>query len=175
MDITREIYWNIGNGVEVRMSMFLLVLIAVAIFLWGAYQRIRVYRQAHTFNRTDKPSQRLVKLFSNAILQTRVMASSGAGLVHSLFFWGFLLLFLGTCLIALQEYLAEPLWGVRFLAGTPYKYYSLILDIAGLLSLLMLAALSVRRYLIRPTGLVSQPDDAVFLGLLLEQIVLVLI
>ena len=55
---------------------------------------------------------------------------------------------------------------MKFLTGTFYKIFSLVLDTAGLVAILMLAGLLVRRYLVRPEGLKTTRDDAIMHGLL---------
>jgi Fe-S oxidoreductase/nitrate reductase gamma subunit len=90
----------------------------------------------------------------------------GPGTAHGLFFWGFFLLFLGTCLIFLQADFTDLLFDIQLLKGTFYLWFSLILDLAGLMCLLMLAGLLVRHYIIQPRELDSKVDDAVMHGLL---------
>ena len=88
----------------------------------------------------------------------------GPGTAHGLFFWGFFLLFLGTCLIFLQADFTDLLFDIQLLKGTFYLWFSLILDLAGLMCLLMLAGLLVRRYIIQPRELDSKVDAAVMHG-----------
>ena len=94
------------------------------------------------------------------------MRVPGAGTAHGLFFWGFFLLFVGTCLIVVQADFTDLLFGVKFLKGTFYKLFSLVLDLAGLVAIVMLVGLFVRRYLVRPKGLETKSDDALMHGLL---------
>ncbi|MFZ2948241.1 MAG: heterodisulfide reductase-related iron-sulfur binding cluster, partial [Desulfuromonadaceae bacterium] len=90
----------------------------------------------------------------------------GPGYAHGLFFWGFALLFVGTILVAAQADFTDLLFGYRFLNGDFYKYFSLVLDLAGLAAMVMLLGLFVRRYLVRPKGLETNRDDAIMHGLL---------
>jgi len=90
----------------------------------------------------------------------------GPGVAHGLFFWGFFLLFLGTCLIVVQADFTDLLFGVKFLKGTFYKLFSVVLDLAGLVAIVMLFGLFIRRYLVRPAGLETKRDDAIMHGLL---------
>jgi Fe-S oxidoreductase/nitrate reductase gamma subunit len=99
-------------------------------------------------------------------LQAKVLVVRGPGMAHALFFWGFLLLFIGTCLIVIQADFTDLFFGVKFLKGTFYLLFSIVLDLAGLAAIVMLAGLFVRRYLVRPEGLDSKKDDAVMHGLL---------
>ncbi|MFO7982295.1 MAG: heterodisulfide reductase-related iron-sulfur binding cluster [Desulfuromonadales bacterium] len=166
MEFTREIYWNIGSGAGTLIPMYLLTFVAVAVLVRGFWQRIKVYRQGRPLDRTDDPGARLRGLLGNALGQVKVLRVKGPGSLHSLFFWGFFLLFIGTCLIVLQADFTDPLFGVKFLKGTFYKLFSVTLDLAGLVALVMLGGLFVRRYFVRPEGLDTTRDDAIMHGLL---------
>ncbi|WP_027714853.1 heterodisulfide reductase-related iron-sulfur binding cluster [Desulfuromonas sp. TF] len=166
MEFTREIYWNIGGGAGTLVPMYLLTIMAVAVFVRGFWLRIKVYRQGQPLSRIDDPGSRTVELVRNALGQVKVLRGKGPGSLHSLFFWSFFLLFIGTCLIVVQADFADPIFGVRFLKGSFYKLFSVVLDLAGLLALVMMLGLFVRRYLVRPAGLETKKDDALMHGLL---------
>jgi Fe-S oxidoreductase/nitrate reductase gamma subunit len=171
MEFTREIYWNIGHGAAVLIPMYAFTAAALAVLAWGFWQRIKVYRQGKVLNRTDDLPARIAGLLQGVLLQSKVLRVKGPGWAHGLFFWGFFLLFIGTCLIVLQADFTDPLFGVQFLKGTVYKLFSLVLDLAGLVAILMLLGLLVRRYLVRPKGLETGRDDALMHGLLLAILV----
>ena len=44
MELTREIYWNVGNGAATLVPMYLLLAVALTILAWGGWQRVKVYR-----------------------------------------------------------------------------------------------------------------------------------
>ncbi|PLX80615.1 MAG: electron transporter [Desulfuromonas sp.] len=167
MELTREIYWNIGGDAATLIPMYLLLLVAVAVMARGIWQRILVYRLGKPLDRTDDLPKRLVEGLGQVLAQKGVMRVPGAGTAHGLFFFGFFLLFLGTCLIVLQADLTDPLFGIKFLKGRFYLFYSLILDVAGAVAILMLSGLFVRRYLLKPEGLETRKEDAVIHGLLM--------
>jgi Fe-S oxidoreductase/nitrate reductase gamma subunit len=167
MEFTREIYWNVGHGAATLVPMYLLVIVALAILIYGFRQRIEVYRQGLPLNRTDSLGERIIGMLKNVLLQKKVTRVAWPGLLHGLFFWGFFLLLIGTTLIVVQADFTDLFFDYRFLTGTFYKLFSVTLDIAGLVAILMLAGLLVRRYILRPEGLVTKPDDAIMHGLLL--------
>jgi Fe-S oxidoreductase/nitrate reductase gamma subunit len=164
MEATREIYWNVGHGV--LWPMYLLTFAALGVCLVWFRRRLPVYRQGRPLLRTDRPGERIVNALRGVLLQGKVLRQKGAGTAHSLFFWGFVLLLIGTLLIFVQADISDPLFGVHFLRGTFYRYFSLVLDLAGVAALLMLGGLFVRRYLVRPAGLESGRDDLLMHGLL---------
>jgi Fe-S oxidoreductase/nitrate reductase gamma subunit len=157
MEATREIYWNVGHGVV--LPMYLITLVAFAICGYGFYKRIEVYRQGKPLNRLDNLGERLALFVKNLLGQLKVLRVSAPGIPHALFFWGFVLLFIGTLLVMLQADFSKPLFDVVILKGNFYRGYSLVLDLAGAITLAMLFGLSLRRFLIRPEGLKITRDD----------------
>jgi Fe-S oxidoreductase/nitrate reductase gamma subunit len=147
--------------------MYLLVLATFCVLAWGAWQRIKVYRLGRALQRFDDLPGRLSHALYQVLGQVRVTRVAGAGTAHGLFFWGFLLLFIGTCLIGLQADFTDPLFGLKFLKGRFYLLFSLVLDIAGAVAICMLAGLFVRRYLLKPAGLETRREDALIHGLLM--------
>ena len=157
MEATREIYWNVGHGVT--GVMYLLTVIALGLFGWGFYRRLPVYRQGGALDRLDNPAARVGLFLKEVFGQLRVLLVWRPGLLHALFFWGFLLLFIGTLLIMLQADLTDPLFSVRFLAGNFYLVFKLVLNGAGLFAIAALVGFAVRRFMIKPKGLQTGKDD----------------
>ena len=166
MEFTREIYWNVGHGVTTLLPMYLLTLASIAVLVNAFMKRVKVYKQGQAVDRLDQLPLRIINLAKGVLLQSKVLRVKGPGLAHGLFFWGFFLLFIGTCLIVVQADFTDLLFGVKFLKGNFYLLFSLVLDIAGLVAIVMLGGLLVRRYLVRPAGLETKRDDAIMHGLL---------
>ncbi|MBM9535955.1 heterodisulfide reductase-related iron-sulfur binding cluster [Desulfobulbus alkaliphilus] len=167
MEFTREIYWNVGQGFTTLGPMYFLVLVTLSVFVYGFIRRWRVYRLGQPLNRTDHRGARLKSMLSHVLLQTKVLRVQGPGTMHALFFWSFFILFLGTILIVLQADFTDLFFDVVFLKGNFYKFFSLTLDLAGLVALCMVAGLMIRRYLLRPPGLITGRDDLIMHLLLL--------
>ncbi|MCB7128798.1 MAG: 4Fe-4S dicluster domain-containing protein, partial [Candidatus Brocadiales bacterium] len=85
-----------------------------------------------------------------------------SGVTHALMFFGFTVLFIGTCLIALQLHL-----GWKILYGNFYLCYSFTLDVFGALFLVGVLLAAYRHYLSGEEFLENRRDDAIVLGLLL--------
>jgi Fe-S oxidoreductase/nitrate reductase gamma subunit len=151
--------------------MYLLAFAAIGVLVWGFWQRAKVYRLGKPVDRTDDLPQRMADLAKAALGQLRVVRVPGAGTAHGFFFWAFAILFLGTLLIMAQADFTDLLFDVRFLTGPFYLGFSLVLDIAGAVAIVMLLGLGVRRYLVRPAGLETKKDDALMHGLLLAILV----
>jgi len=167
MEYTREIYWNVGHGAGTLVPMYLLSFAAVAILVYVFLKRLKIYQQGQPLDRTDQLPLRVTTMVKNVLLQSKVLNVRGPGLAHALFFWGFFILFLGTCLIVLQADFTDLFFGIKFLKGSFYLFFSLILDIAGLIAIIMLLGLLGRRLIVRPAGLETTKDDYIMHGLLL--------
>lgn len=166
MEFTREIYWNVGHGFLTLGPMYLLAFSAIGFLVYGFVQRVKVYKKGQPLERTDQPVVRVIDAIKIALLQSKVTRVRWPGLFHGLFFWGFGLLFIGTTIIVIQADFTDLLFGVKFLKGTFYKLFSVVLDIAGLVAVIMLGALLIRRYFLRPQGLETKWDDGVMHGLM---------
>ncbi|MCP3177710.1 (Fe-S)-binding protein [Desulfuromonas sp. KJ2020] len=164
MEATREIYWNVGHGVV--LPMYLLALAAFGLLAWGVRQRLAHWRQGKALNRFDRPQERLRRMVAEVLAQKKVARVREGGVYHALFFWGFAILFAGTLLVMLQADLLTPVFEVNLLQGGFYLIFSLALDLAGALAILMLAGLFVRRFLVKPAGLETKPEDLWLHGLL---------
>jgi Fe-S oxidoreductase/nitrate reductase gamma subunit len=165
MGATREIYWNVGHGVV--LPMYLLALAAFGILAWGFWKRLPVWRQGMPLDRFDRYDDRIRRMISEIFSQSKIYRVTDGGIFHSLFFWSFLILFAGTMIIMLQADVITPLLHTNLLSGEFYKVFSLTLDLAGIVSLLMLAGLCIRRFIIRPKGLEIVSNDYLVLPLLI--------
>ncbi len=166
---TREIYWNI-QGV---WMMYLLFVVALATFAYGARRQYKLIAAGRPESRFDHPGERWKGILLQALIQMRGLSDRYSGTMHLLFFWGFIVLTLGTMVVFLQADL-----GIRIMHGWFYLVFqSLILDLVGLLAIVGLLMAAVKRYLLRPDRLVNPPrlrtllDDGVILGLLLAILV----
>ena len=166
MELTREIYWNVGHGSTTLVPMYILTLTAVVVLLRVFVVRIKIYKQGKPVERFDQRSVRIIAMLKAVLLQSKVIRVKGPGLAHGLFFWSFFLLFLGTCLIVVQADFTDLFFGIKFLKGNFYLLFSVVLDLAGLVAIAMLGGLLARRYIVRPEGLESKPDDVIMHGLL---------
>ena len=166
MEFTREIYWNVGHGPLTLIPMYVLAIGAMVFLVKSFLTRSRVYKQGRDLNRFDDPGARIAHMLKSVILQKKVVQGGGAGTFHGLFFWAFLVLVVGTTLVFIQADFTDPLFDLVFLRGGFYLFFSLALDLAGLTALVMLGALFVRRYVVKPEGLETKKDDAIMHGLL---------
>lgn len=140
---TREIYWNIpSTGVVV---MYLLAAVALAVFLYGVYRHLRMWRQGRPVARLHPVGPRLAAVLRHVAAHGRLLADRVAGLYHLALFWGFVFLFAGTTVVFIHQDL-----GVRIMQGRFYLYFqSAALDLMGLAATVGVAAALVMRYVVR--------------------------
>ena len=152
--IGREILWNLPHAAATIMYALFGVVVFIAV--WGLWQRVSAYRQGRPEreNRLDDIRGRLRDTLRLALGQERVLKRKFGGLVHLCIYSAFIVLFIVTCLVAVEYDL-----GVMILDGDFYIVFKLFAETFGLLLLLGVAGALVRRHLFRPEGLTRDPDD----------------
>ena len=123
----------------------------VAIFAFGVARLVLKYRRGR---RTETRRQaapagcpRRAIVFTHSWIRRRDPLS---GLAHLFVFYGFLVLFVGTAILAFQDDFAEPRPRLRLLDGWFYLGYSLFLDVFGVTLVVGLTLLAVKRGALRP-------------------------
>jgi Fe-S oxidoreductase/nitrate reductase gamma subunit len=159
--IGREILWNLPHTAAIIMyALFGVVLLVIA---WGVYRRVEAYRLGRTEreNRFDDLRGRLRDAVRLALGQERVLHRKFGGLVHLCIFSAFIVLFIVTCLVAVEYDL-----GFRILDGNFYIVFKLFAETFGAVMLLGVAGALVRRIVFRPPGLTRENDDTLQLLLI---------
>jgi Fe-S oxidoreductase len=169
VEAIREIYWNI-NPTFGQLLIYLLAIAGTLYATRGLVRDIARWRRGRPTYRADKLAARLLELGSQVFGQKRVLRDRKPGLMHALIFFGFLALFIGTEIIAVEEDFTVPLIGEqrgKILVGTFYQSYEFILDALGLVFVAGLTWAFVRRYRHRPERLDNRRTDLWVLGALL--------
>lgn len=159
---TRMIYWNVEGA---ALVMYLLLVPTTAIFVWGIWRRLKLWRIGKPEARLDQIPRRIGLVLKHAVLQMRLAQNPVAGFFHILFSWGFVVLFIGTLVVMVEADLRIPIMRGKF-----YLYFqSLTLDLFGFGAMVGVAVAWVRRALFKPRALVayqkqSLMDDWIFLA-----------
>ena len=137
-------FWMIG-----------LTALAVAIFGYGIWQMIHVWRMGRSWKPADWKVglKRLVSALGTHRKFKREMLPDGkdkSGSNHSWVFFGMVVLFIGTTLAAIDMDLFELVLEAKLLEGTGYLWYEAILDLGGLVFILGLIYMILRRYRQKP-------------------------
>jgi Fe-S oxidoreductase len=128
-----------------------LIAVSVAIFLFGIVRLALKYRRG-------RPHERIESRVERAKNAVRIVATHAwirrrdplAGLGHLLVFYGFLVLFAGTAILAFQDDFANPVLSFDFWHGWFYLGYSLFLDLFGAGLVVGLSIFAVKRGILRP-------------------------
>jgi Fe-S oxidoreductase/nitrate reductase gamma subunit len=151
-----------GNVPDVVVVIFY---VGVAGFVWLTFHllalRSRSWLQGRTDTRWGDWRRRITRLIAGLRMET-LMRDRRMGVIHSLIYYGFIVLFLGTVTLEIDHLLPSNL---KFLHGGFYQGYSAVLDLASLVYLGGLALAATNRYGMRPWRLKSKtkPEDAVIL------------
>lgn len=132
--LTREIFGNVPEGSKILF--YLLSLVSLGVFVWGVVRRARLWLRGKRDPRPVEWRAALGHLGRLVLLQRRVRGRGAASTAHILLFGGFVVLTLGTTLIAIEHGLAwllgrgpqEPV----FHKGLYFAIYEPVLELAGL-------------------------------------------
>ncbi len=140
---TREIFRNFPLFLEI--AFYLIAFASMAVFFYGFYRRYKKYRKGRDAERFDQ----LLARFGKA---AKIMADNStifkrdkyAGFAHLLIFWGFIILMIGTAIVALDHDLLRFM-DIHILRGKFYLIFSLVLDVFGVLFIIGLVLMMLRR------------------------------
>jgi Fe-S oxidoreductase/nitrate reductase gamma subunit len=165
--LTREIFGNISHGSQ--YAFYVLAAVACGVFAYGVRRRMRVWQRGQKTGQPFSWQQLTSRLLRDVIGQQRIWGRGAASLAHALLFFGFLTLFVGTTLIAI-EHLASLLAGRPpnqpvFHKGWYFAVYELTMDAGGTALIVGCAMFAWRRT--RPGGSFARSAaDWLILGLL---------
>jgi Fe-S oxidoreductase len=159
-EVTRVLFQDFSAG-AVR-AFYAVGYAAIAVFLYGVYAQVRKYRRGAPagvpLNLLPRFGSMLRIVLNHRMIKRR---DRQAGEAHRSIFYGFVLLFIGTATITLDYDIMGPLFGVHFWHGDFYLWFSLVLDVAGVLMIWGLLYMMIRRGWIRPPKLdYARPDRA---------------
>src|SRR3954454_25381282 len=157
---TRPGLWHVSTGLEVLW--YTLAVLSVFVFAYGVARPIVKYRRGRALwlpPRSELPGRLkdgARTLFSHSSIARR---DPLAGWAHRGTFYGFLVLFAGTVILAIDTDVVHLIFGASYFKGTFYLIYSVVLDLFGLALVGGLAVMMVRRGILRPKKLdYARPD-----------------
>ena len=154
MEATRQLYWNTGG----KGAMYLFALIAFVIFLVGIIKKIRRWQRGRPIGYDDL-GLRFKTFFSAIIKHDRgVFRGTFRRFMHLGVFYGFLILTIGTLVIAIQDQFGIPLF-----YGKKYLILSLLMDLFGLIAMIGIGMAAYKRYIDKPDHEDYTFDDAFLL------------
>ena len=160
----RDTFWNVPGWAQA--ALYVGALVAIAVFAYGMWQRITLWRAGRPENRFDHVPQRLKLVALHALGQARTLSQAYPGVMHATMFWGFLALFMGTVLATVDYDVTLPLFGYKLLKGDFYLFYETVLDLFGLFFVIGLGMAVWRRFVGRPHNVDPTARFAAVLALL---------
>ena len=160
MDQTRDTFAGLTTW-EIAL-WYGLIVVSTGIFFWGVVRLVLKYRRGRTPFLLDERKGRLRRVVRTTLTHEWIKRRDPlAGLGHLLIFYGFLVLFIGTAILAFQDDFANPVLSFDFWHGWFYLGYSLFLDVFGIALVLGLGVMAVKRGILRPFRLnYWRPDRA---------------
>ncbi len=142
-EVQREVFHNIPGAVKLAFYTVIPLLL-----LWGSVQlayRVKNWERGAPDRRATTPRnvKRRLEDFRSGIYMQTLMREPGAGIMHSLIYFNFLILLAVTTVLEINHQVPVSL---KFLHGDVYKAYALIADLAGVGFLLGMCMAIARRY-----------------------------
>ena len=161
-DVTahREIFFEIDFG----WIIYILAVASLVVLGWAIYRRVQLWRLGQkddTFS--DLGAKTKAFLYAGVVdglIHRKIFTHLYPGFVHALLFYGALLLLLGTAMDVISHYIVE------FLHGNTYLAFSFLSDLGGVMLLVGVTLVAVRRYIQKPDRLDNIPADAIALALI---------
>jgi Fe-S oxidoreductase/predicted flap endonuclease-1-like 5' DNA nuclease/nitrate reductase gamma subunit len=161
--VSREVFDGIPGALQVIFYTVVPVLLAYGAFVFA--QRVRNWERGGPDNRSTnlKNAKRRMADFRAGVYMKTLLRDPAAGVMHSMIYFGFLVLLGVTTVLEVDHQLPE---GMKFLHGRVYEAYAAVGDAAGLVFLGGIVWAAVRRYVQRPyrIRIKSKPEHAVILG-----------
>jgi len=161
--VHRTVFVNIPGPIQIAFyTLMPVAIIWTAIMFSNRMKNWERGAPAQRHTTRKNAAQRLKDFRAGAYMQT-LLRDSGAGLMHSMIYFGFLVLVGVTTVLEIDHQLPESL---KFLHGDTYRAYAFVGDAAGLVFLVGVVWAIVRRYVQRPyrIRIKSKPEHAAILG-----------
>ena len=164
--MAREVFVNVPSGLQVAFYLVMAAMLFVT--AWLVSLRVRNYERGGPDDRRLKRSnaERRMRDFRRGVWMRTLLRDPAAGVMHSMIYFGFLVLFAATVLLEIDHQLPT---GMKFLHGTVYEGYAFIADLFGLVFLGGIVWALARRYVQRPyrIRIKTKPEHLVILGVFL--------
>lgn len=165
-EIHRVVFGGIPGPIKIAFYT-----IIPAMLIWGSFRfadRIRNWERGAPDRRrtTPKNVKRRLADYRAGVYMRTLLRDSAAGLMHSMMYFGFLVLLGVTTTLEIDHQLPESL---KFLHGGVYQAYAFVGDFAGLVFTIGVVWAIVRRYVQQPyrIRIKTKAEHGVILGVLL--------
>ena len=167
---TSPIHREVFGGIPTALVAVFYTVIPMML-IWGSLRfadRIRNWERGAPDKRktTPKNVKRRLADYRSGVYMRTLLRDSAAGLMHSMIYFGFLVLLGVTTVLEIDHQMPEAL---KFLHGDVYRGYALVGDVAGVVFTGGVVWAILRRYVQRPyrIRIKTKPEHALILGVLL--------
>jgi Fe-S oxidoreductase/nitrate reductase gamma subunit len=164
--IQREVFGGIPGPLQAAFYT-----VIPAVIIWGAFrfaERMRNWERGAPDRRrtTPKNVERRFRSYRAGVYMRTLLRDPAAGLMHSMIYFGFLVLLAVTTVLEIDHQLPEDL---KFLHGRTYQAFAMVGDAAGVVFVGGVVLAIVRRYVQRPyrIRIKTKPEHAAILGVFL--------
>ncbi|MFM1790466.1 MAG: hypothetical protein RLZZ526_793 [Actinomycetota bacterium] len=165
-ETTREVFEGIPGPLQAAFYTILPIML-----VWGSFRfadRVRNWERGAPDRRrtTAKNAKKRLADYRAGVYMQTLLRDSAAGLMHSMIYFGFLVLLGVTTTLEIDHQLPESL---KFLHGGVYQGYAFVGDFAGLVFTLGVVWAIVRRYVQKPyrIRIKTKREHGIILGVLL--------
>lgn len=170
--LTREIFGNIPGWA--KALFYVLALAAVIAWGYGIWRRVRIWRMGRADERPIELRAAARRFVVDVLLQRRqwgrIAGRLWASYAHTLLFFGFLVLLIGTTLVSIEHVLADGLGRKPgdpvFHKGLYFAVYELTTDAFGIALLVGCSMLLIRRLRAKGSFAKTPADIGILLALL---------
>ncbi len=132
--------------------MYILTTVGVAVFLYGFYEMVKVWRLGRAWKPGDWKTS-MKRLVVGLATHRKFRQDKRPGTMHAWIFFGFVVLFIGTTIVAIDADLFEHFLDSKLLYGNQYLVFEAVLDAFGVLFLFGVGFAFWRRYAEKPPQL----------------------
>ncbi len=166
-EASREVMWMIP--VWMKFSMYGFMVAATIVFSLGLVEKYKFVTNGKSFKELIPKKLNFDNFLRTIFFQGKVKRDPFVGLFHSFIFYGFVILFIATELVAIHA--DTPF---KIYKGTTYIVISWLADVGGLFVLLGIGLANVRRYVRKPKFLsATRPNQEKFMYWMLIVLVVV--
>ncbi len=144
---------------------FLFLALAGSAFGYSGYRFSILFKmmkahQGKAYRLDDIPA-RILTTLKNVLGQSAVRQKKAIGIAHTMIFWGFLVITVGT----LEQFVSTIYQGANFefVGETAYRAFVLLHDVFTFLVLAGVSYAAYRRYIVRPEGVGKSTDATIVL------------
>jgi len=162
--VTRPIFWDIPGAY--RVLFYTSVVVCLGVYGWLFARRVQNWERGQPDRRatTRANRSRRIRDLRHGLEMRTLLHDPAAGVMHSLIYFPFLVLFAVTVTLEIDHLLPDHL---EFLHGHTYQAYKFVGNTVGALFLIGVGWAIARRYIQRPYRLriKTRPEDALILAM----------